>query len=180
MDNTFDLDNHDKYTQVLDSLEIPIIDKELKKAKLWSLMGIIIFLSREDEVNALDSNDPDKYEKEQNIYLRYTRQFGSVFRIKKRKLDLKKNYNLDKIIDHYGIFFDNNEVMFHLLPDGVRYGNKEYNREVTNEWELVDLNNGKPFFTLMDIDEISSLCKKWNLEQNDIELFAYVMAYWLL
>lgn len=222
MNNNFNKEYHDSYNKILEWLEIPLIDKELKKSILWKKLGDITFLKMEEE--ASQSDDPD------GVYFRYIRQYGLSFRIKKRKLDLEKKFNLDelvfdlvlekerpsfvkdmttgkmlpdfqgynekyyekyreqyKVIDHFGIFFDKSGEIFHFLPNGVQHGESEYNRELCSyDWENIDLNDGKPFFTLMSIEEIRYFCTKWNqkykfkLEGTNSEFFAEVLTYWLL
>jgi hypothetical protein len=89
-------------------------------------------------------------------------------------------------IDHYAIHFDTKGEIFHFLPYGVKSGPDEYNREVVNEWEVMDLNNGKPFFTLMNIEEIKQFCKKWDknisyqLSGTSSDFFVELLTYWLL
>jgi len=206
MENTFNVDKHEQYKEVLKYLDIPIIDKELKKSKLWSLMGDKSFLRMEEEAG--NHEDPN------SVYVRYTRQFGLPFRVKTRKLNIEKKYNLYdlmfnlalekdlpihpfthseeninkyKVIDHFGIHFDRPGELFHFLPTGVKHGESEYNKEICSyDWKMVNLNDGKPFFTVMSIDDVKHFCEKWNkkytfqLEGTNGELFAEVLTYWLL
>lgn len=179
MDNTFNTDKHYLYNQILEGLKIPFIDHDMKKSKLWKSMGDTAFLQMEEEI----LNNPDN---SQAIYLRYMRQYGTPFKIKKRKINLSK-YNLvgDGTFDtnHYGIHFDNKGTLFHFLPNGINFGPDEYNKEICS-YDWISINN-KPFFTLMSVDEIKQFCKKWDkkikykFESLDSELFVEVLAYWL-
>ena len=199
MNNQFDAKNHERYNSVLKEIDIPFIDTELKKSKLWKILGDERFLKMEQE--AFNSDNPDL------IYLRYIRQYGTPFTIKTRKLNIMKKFNLDEIIennpfasidginkvknnngiiDHYGIHFDNKGELFHFYPDGVHFGQAEYNKELcSDEWKVININDKKPFFTLMTIDEIVSFCNKWNntivyeFNGHDSKFFSYVLAYWL-
>jgi hypothetical protein len=198
MENKFDIDNHEYYNGVLHKLGLPVIDVELKKSKLWKLLGDDRFLKMEQEAFNGDSN---------MVYMRYVRQNGTAFTIKYRSLNLEKKYNLHEMIEsdprlinddhdemydkyriiiHYGIHFDSKGTIYHFCPDGVRYGQAEYDKELcSDEWKPCDVNKEKAFFTLMTIDEINIFCKKWNelikYQLNDYngKLFACVLAYWL-
>ena len=180
MDNTFDIENHDFYKDILQKIDVPFIDTELKKSKLWKLIGDDKFVKMEQDV--FKSDDLNK------IYMRYTRQFGIPFTIKARKIDLEKYDPLCKntIVDHYAVHFDNKGEIFHFCPDGVHHGGKEYNKELcSDEWKIIDINDSKPFFTLMSIDEIESFCNKWDakikhhLDGYNSNVFASVLAFWL-
>jgi len=199
MNNQFDVKNHERYNLVLQDLDIPFIDVELKKSKLWKILGDDRFLKMEDE--AFNSDNPEL------VYLRYTRQNGIPFTVKLRKLNIMKRYDLDDIkendpfvsidginkikqangvIDHYGVHFDSKGNIFHFLPDGVHSGSAEYDKELcSDEWKTIDINDGKPFFTLMSIDEINMFCKRWDevmkyqFSGHDSKFFSYTLAYWL-
>jgi hypothetical protein len=80
-----------------------------------------------------NSNDKDKCN---TIIDRYYRQYGIPFKIKKRQLNLSR-YNLgDNTIIHYALFFDKSGYIYHYLPDGIKYGEREYNKQISSyDWD---------------------------------------------
>jgi len=78
------------------------------------------------------------------------------------------------------------ESIYDTIKKIYNYRVNEYNKQLcSDEWKNLDINDGKPFFTLMTMNEIESFCKKWEnkigyqLEGFNSNLFTSVLAYWL-
>lgn len=177
--------NESLYDKILVHLKIKKISciKKIKRLKK------IIKKNRYDKL--LLELDRKTEEEKENIIYKYTSFHGSPFVLKTRELNLQRymenNKDNDKLmILHFGVFFPKNNTMFHFLPIGIKHGESEYNKELTQNWNLIQDNKKKAFFTLINIDEIKNFAKKWdelfqyNYEIKTSKLFTYTLLYWLL
>lgn len=122
-----------------------------------------------------------------DIMYRYLRQFGKPFVIKERMFDSKKYGKDGGLIKHHGVFFDKDCVIYHFTPEGVKYGNNEYNKEIISyyEWKVIKENRDKAFFTLLTHKEIEKFVKRWDelymytYGKQAPKVFAYVLEYYL-
>lgn len=165
--------------QILDLLKIKKLSINLIKSRICK---------------KFDVNQQDKIMKQLNdeFYLnRYTRQYGKPFRIKKRKLDIRRYYKIKKqydkehyYYDHHCLFFDNQGLVYHFTPLGIKQGKEEYNKEISSYDFEGD--NKKPFYTFVSEEEIDNFIKKFSkyykyrLGLNNSELFVNLLAYYLI
>ena len=181
----------DEILEELQIKKISIVDKldRLKKRMTDSQFDGM----KKDFESVSNIETEDKNELKKQVLERYMRQFALPFRIKRRTFDLTKYYDLKldglekEKIQHLGIFFDKDGTIYHFIPEGVTYGKKEYDREITcyYEWQTRKGNAKKAFFTLVTHQEIEEFVKKWNeIYEYDpnlrsSEMFVLVLTYWL-
>lgn len=168
---------------ILEELGVKKMSKFEKLKRLKSNMTLAQFSNMKREVEQATDED-----KKMDIIFRNVRQHGTPFKVKKRLLNLGKYSRLDgREIDHYGIFFEKSGILYHYLPTGVRYGEKEYNREICSyyEWKPVLENLNKAYFTLMEHWEIEDFVNRWENKfeydalLNSSQIFVAVLSYWL-
>jgi len=145
-------------------------------------------MGNNDQLN----NQEDLLQKQKEIVYQYTKYHGSPFLLKYRKLDLERYYNdtaRNSFVPNFGIFFEKGHTMYHFIPFGVKSGESEYNKEVTNDWILSNDNKNGAFFTLIKPNEIEYFVKKWNENTRlkkysyiykTSKIFAYTLLYWLI
>ena len=178
MDNIFSNDNIEKYKVMLKHIGIPPITNDIKLALMEEKLGELTFKLYEKQ--SKESSNPN------TIYLRYARQYGKPFRIKKRILSLGKKYGYSSTttVNHYAIHFNRCGTIYHFLPDGIHQGKDEYNKEIVNDWENISLNDNVPYFTFLDHQDIINFCKKWSSKieynVNNSKIFVCLLSFWLM
>lgn len=139
LDTKINNDNIIGQNTILNSMGLQKLTiKEQIKLLIKKMNNICANLVKNELIKASNSKNS---EKEYKIILnRYLRQYGTPFRLKKRDLCLDRYYDSNKVIDHYGVFLDNKGLIFHFLPNGVIFGEKEYNKEICSyDWTTIPI-----------------------------------------
>ena len=146
-----------KYLEILGMTKLSIIEKMTKLQKLLGEGEFNEIVKKYKKASKNISNKKELRIYHANLVNNKIRYNGKPFIIKTRKLDLDKYYsNIEpKIILHAGIFFNKNTI-YHNLPDGVKYGKEEYNKEevAKYDWVTCEANKKGAFFTLKKNKEI--------------------------
>ncbi len=177
-----------KYLEILGMVKLSTVEKMTKLQKLLGKteFNVIVKKYKKAFKNISDKKELEIYRT--NLVNNKIRYSGKPFIIKTRNLDLDKYLHIEpKIILHAGIFF-NRDTIYHNLPDGIKYGKTEYNKEIVSkyDWKTCEANKKRAFFTLRTNEEIKKFINKWTNKfkydhrYNTSEIFIYTLAHWLL
>lgn len=194
--NIFGPYNERIYAALLQKLRFPKMSIEEKLNRLENNLPEHRYKRLVKEISKTMDDGGDEMNNKIDIVLQQYSKFngGISYLIKTRKLDINKynnamhtNYLPESFIDHVGLFFNTKNTMYHYLPDGVKFGTPECDKEESSyDWAIHELNTHGSFFTLMTFDEINMFVTRWmevfkyNHNLRSSELFGYTLAYWLM